>query len=115
VDAKEKWHFLKHLARAAASHGELAKSHRSIARSHAQLSKAFKDDGQSVISQHHDDLAHHHNEAGDHHDARQQDYERLREHWANASGADVIDEHSDGGDVVREAREAELAKAVFGE
>lgn|SRR5215472_2179633 len=117
-----KEHFLNHLERAAYSHGELAATHRKIAKSHGLLAKAFKDDGESVIAQHHDDLSHHHNLAGDHHDARQADYETLREHWANASGADVIDSHEDSTrdmhgtrNYVDEAARAAFGKSILGD
>jgi len=111
MDAKKMLHLTRYLKRAAAHHEAKATHHEKVSKSHSAIADATSD---ASIAQHHRDLAKAHASLSDVHAMHGQDLGRLVSHFEEPD-VDQIDEHEDAGDELKEAREAELAKAVFGE
>ena len=84
--------FDSHLKKSSAHHDALAKSNRALAKSHSAAANAC-DQGLPTLSRHHRDLSEHHENLAKAHQARQADFEALRENLAEASDATVLDKH----------------------
>jgi hypothetical protein len=79
-----------HLKKSSAHHDALAKCNHKLAECHKAAADVHEN---QTIALAHRDLSDHHSNIAKAHEARQADFEALREHLAEASDATVLDSH----------------------
>lgn len=110
MDGKKEQHFVKYLKRAAAHHEAKATHHGKLSKSHSSIADATED---ASIAQHHRDISKAHAALGEVHAMHGADLGRLVSHFEEPD-VDVIDEHEDAADDLKDAQRDELMKSVIG-
>lgn len=83
-----------HLKKSASHHDVMAKNCRTMAKAHADAADAHERTNQ-MLARAHRDCADGHSNLAKSHQARQQDFDDLREALSEASDAEIVDSHSD--------------------
>ncbi|MGB7283313.1 MAG: hypothetical protein WBE13_13705 [Candidatus Acidiferrum sp.] len=91
-----------HLKKSASHHNVMAKNCLTMAKAQADVAVAHERTN-PMLARAHRDCADCHSNFAKSHQARQQDFEDLREALAEASDADVSENHSDAGDDLKTA------------
>jgi len=102
--------FDSHLEKSSAHHDAIAKCNRAMAKAHKNAADAHTD---QVVAQAHRDISEHHGSLAKAHQARQEDFETLRENLAAASDADVLGSHEgETRDMQHAASHIDILKAM---
>lgn len=92
----------QHLKKSAAHHDSLARCNQKMAKAHADAAEAHERTN-PMLARAHRDCADGHSNFAKSHQARQKDFDDLREALAEASDAEILDSHSDAGDDLKTA------------